>query len=137
MKIFRGILTLTLSIILLTTAAVPAIAAPPTSLTVKLLNPLPTNLAVGQSYTVSIQVESKQPFTTASLQNAVEFPAYLSDTSDVAQSATSAVLHLTLTGRRSTTALPGGATSATLYVGVRYKGGQLNVTPFAYTVAVH
>jgi hypothetical protein len=137
MKIVRGLLTLILSVILLVPAALPAIAAPPSSLTVKLLNPLPTNLAVGQSYTVSIQVESNQPFTTASLQNAVEFPAYLSDTSDVAQSATSAILHLTLTGRRSTAGLPGGSTSATLHVGVRNKGGQLSVTSFPYTVAVH
>ena len=140
MKIFRGILTLLLSLILLVPAALPAIAAPPVTggdATVTLLNPLPTNLAVGQSYIVNILVKSNEAFTSATAQNAVEFPAYLSDSRDNASHTTSAVLHVTLTGRRSTTGLPGGSTSATLYIGVRHQNGQLNVTPFAYTVAVH
>lgn len=140
MKIIRGILTLILPLVLIMPVASLAIAAPPVTggdATVTLLNPLPTDLAVGQSYTVNILVESSEAFTSVTAQNAVEFPAYLSDSRDSASHATSAVLHVTLTGRRSTAALPGGSTSATLYVGVRHQGGQLNVTSFPYTVAAH
>jgi len=140
MKTLRGMFTLILSLVLLVPAALPAIAAPPITggdATVTLLTPLPTDLAVGQSYTVNILVESNEAFTSATAQNAVQFPAYLSDSRNSASHTTSAVLHVTLTGRRSTAGLPGGSTSATLYIGVRHQGGQLNVTPFAYTVAAH
>jgi len=140
MKILRGILILVLPLILLAPVASLAIAAPPVTggdATITLLNPLPTDLAVGQSYTVNILVESNEAFTSATAQNAVQFPAYVADSRDSASHTTSAVLHVTLTGRRSTAELPGGSTSATLYVGVRHQGGQLNVTPFSYTVAVH
>ena len=140
MKIFRGILTLVLPIILLASAAWPVIAAPPITggdATVTLLNPLPTNLAVGESYTVNILVESNEAFNSATAKNAAHFPAYLGDTSDNALHATSVILHITLTGKRSTNILPDGNTPATLYVGVRNKRGELSVTPFSYTVAVH
>src|SRR5437016_4412131 len=95
MKIFRGILILVLPVILLASAAWPAVAAPPVTggaATVTLLNALPTDLAVGQSYTVNLLVESSEPFTSATAQDAVHFPAYLSDTRDNALHATSAVL---------------------------------------------
>ena len=140
MKIFRGILTLVLPIILLAVAAWPVVAAPPVTggdATVTLLNPLPTDLALGQSYTVNVLVESNEAFTSAVARNDVHFPAYLSDSSDNAQHTTSAVVHVTLTGRRATGVLPNGNTSATLYIGVRHKGGRLSVTAFPYTVAMH
>lgn len=140
MKIFRGILILVLPLILLAPVASLAIAAPPVTggnATVTLLNPLPTDLAIGQSYIVNILVESDEAFTSAVARNDVHFPAYLADSSDNAQHTTSAVVHVTLTGRRSTGDLPNGKTPATLYIGVRTKGGNLSVTSFPYTVAVH
>ncbi len=112
----------------------PATAA---TATITLLNAPPTDLAAGESYTVDIQVVSDAPFHLAIALGDAEFPAYLLSSVDVAQNATSAVLHLTFTGNRSTAELPGGVTAAGIAVGIIYAGGERISQRFDFTVAVH
>ena len=112
----------------------PATAA---TATITLLNAPPTDLAVGESYTVDIQVVSDEPFHLAIALGDAEFPAYLLSSVDVAQNATLAVLHLTFTGNRSTAELPGGVTAAGIAVGIFYAGGEQISQRFDFAVAVH
>ncbi len=116
-----------------------ALAAPPPpgAAAITLLNDLPTQLAVGESYVVDVLVESDQPVVMAITLGDAEFPGYLHDRGDTVQRATSAVLHLTLIGARSTADLPGGVTAAGVAVGVRFKGGQLVAQRFPFSVAIN
>jgi hypothetical protein len=137
--------TIKLTAIILTIAVLGLMPVLPTAaasseqpnVTITLLNEPPSSLAIGESYTADILVESDMPFTMAIAQPDVQFPAYLQDNGDVTGSNTSAVLHVTFTGRRDTSGLPGGATPAAAVAGVRFQGGQVVSQSFDFSVAVH
>ena len=134
LKMLTGIF---ISVLLFLALPLALAASSPEPATIILLNDPPACLSVGESYTLDIRVESEQPFTLALVQPDIQFPAYVhGNGGDRAQSATSAVLHLTLTGFRSTATLPGGATPVTAVVAVRFKGGQIVVERFPFNVAV-
>ncbi|MCI0395990.1 MAG: hypothetical protein L0332_08555 [Chloroflexi bacterium] len=135
MKRFLVALSVVLLALLLVSSTRPAKAASPT---ITLLTPLPTTLAVGESYTIDILIESDEPF-----QNAISLPdAFFPGRGvhfhggDVATNATSAVLHMTVTGKNSTADLPGGVAPLALHVGVRYAGGILFAERWDFNVTV-
>jgi hypothetical protein len=115
--------------------ATPALAASPT---ITLLNELPTELQVGESYTIDILVESDEPFTLAIALPDQYYPGrYIDYTgSDRANRASSAVLHLTMTGKAPTAELPDGVNPAAVVVGVRYKGTLVSER-FDFDIAVY
>ncbi len=136
-------LALVIAIAVLAVGALPALAAPPPppptlTFTATLLDPLPTDLVVGESYTVRILVESDQPFVLALVLNAPDFPAYLATHGgSTALNTNSAVLQMTFIGRRSTASLPGGVTPSVLSVAGRFQGGAVILHQFPFDVAVH
>jgi len=127
-------------------ASATAASAP----TVTLLNELPTHLAVGESYTVDIQVTSDEPFILALAMHDSYYPGrgVFFNTSDRAHRATYALLHMTVTGKNSTADLeavtdwpgtedwPVGVAPLAIVVGVRYQGGEICVQRFDFAVTV-
>ena len=104
-----------LIMLLLLVFALPATAAAKTApITIELLNPPRKGLlklAVGQSYTFDIEVTSDEPFILAMALGDEYYPGrgIFYNGSDIAQHATSALLHLTVTGKEPTDFLPEGA----------------------------
>lgn len=136
----RRMVSLVMALVVVSVAFPVAAASPGrrTSTSITLLNAPPTALAVGETYTLEILVQSAKPFSLAAVQPDIEYPAYVHGSGgDRKQNSTSAVLRLTLTGVRPTAGLPGGATPVTAVVGVRYPNGQLLVERFAFDVTVY
>ena len=124
-------LTFVLIAVLLIGATAPAVAATPT---IVLTNPPANDIVVvnvGQSYTFDIAITSDEPFVLAIALGDEYYPGrgIFFNGNDTAQQATSATLHLTLTGKESTAGLlpaegwPAGIAPASVVVGVRYAGG--------------
>ena len=136
MNISRRLLSIAfISVILL--SVFPSTVAAGNPPTVTLLNPLPAELAVGETYMLDIRVESDQPFTLTTAQIAPQFPAYVhGNGGDRAQQASTAVLHVPLIGVRPTAKLPGGADAIRLVVATRYGGGLVIVNEFNFSVVV-
>ena len=112
--------------------------------TVTLLNPPADGvlvLAVGESYTFDIQVESDTPFLSAIALTDQYYPGrgvFFSGTDRIG-SGTSGTLHLTITGKQpSATAqnVVDGLLPVGIVVGVRYQGGYAEQTRFDFTVIV-
>ena|SRR3990172_1494404 len=136
---------------LLTLTTSLAAAAPAT--TIELLNPPPDilNLAVGESYTMDIEVTSDEEFILALALTSAYYPGrgFFEYGNDQATHATSAVLHLTIEGKDSTASLPAvydwpspginwpaGVAPISAVVGVRYKNNQVITKQFNFAVAV-
>ena len=131
-----------------------AVAAPPggdaPSVTFTLLDPLPETLAVGETVTIGVHVESSEPFVMAIALSDAYYPGrgVRFDGSSAVTGATSADLFLTLTGRHSTAELaavqdwPGdedwdaGAAPLAVRVGVRVPGGGVVSTSYLFAVTV-
>jgi hypothetical protein len=153
MKKLLIVLSAMLIVVLLAgTLAVPAKAAP--VVTITLLNPPPggvLELAIGESYTFDILVTSDTPFTLAAALTNSFYPGrgVFWHGGDHASQATSAVLHLTVTGKSPTTDLlavcdwptagtcyPSGTAPLAIVAGVRYKGGVTVSQTFTFAVKV-
>ncbi len=140
-----GVIALVLALVI---GASVATATP--TVTFTLLNAPPTHLAVGETYTIDIQVTSDTPFIWAVAMPTSYYPGrgIFFHGSDRASQGTSAVLHLTVTGKNSTADLPAvtdwpttedwpaGVAPAAVVVGVRFKNGETvsQWYPFAVTV---
>ncbi len=135
--------------ILLTCITASAATVP--TVTIRLLNDLPTELAVGQSYTIDILVTSDEPFILAMAMPDQYYPGrgIFFHGSDSVTHANEAVLHLTVTGKASTADLaavsdwptpgenwPAGVAPASVVVGVRFKHGQVVAERFNFAVKV-
>ena len=79
-------------------------------------------LGVGESYTFDIEVVSDQPFTNALALVNQFFPGrgIFYHGSDIAVRATTATLHLTVTGKEPTADFPNGMATASVNVAVRF-----------------
>jgi len=137
-------------------ATPPIQAAPPSppGLTITLLDPLPDGLlelAVGESYTFQVEVVSDEPFLWAVAMTDEYYPgrALYWHGQDRAVHDTSALLSLTMTGKKPTADLPAvcdwpepgdcwpeGMAPASIVVGVRFQGGGVAVEQFAFAVLV-
>ena len=147
MKRFAAIGILVLAIVLVFGIAPASAASAPT---VTLLNELPTHLAVGESYTVDIQVTSDEPFIYAMAMHDSYYPGrgVFFTTSDRAHWTTSAILHMTITGKDSTADLAAvtgwpetenwqaGVAPLGIVVGARYQGGEVFVQRYYFAVTV-
>jgi hypothetical protein len=122
---------LVLIAVLLIGSPVSAYAATPT---IAVTNPPPNDIVVvnvGQAYTFDIAITSDEPFVLAIALGDEYYPGrgIFFNGNDTAHQATSATLHLTLTGKESTADLPpaegwpAGVAPASVVVGVRYAGG--------------
>lgn len=148
MKAVRHILFTALVLVLLVSITAPAAASP--GVTIQLLNDLPHQLAVGESYTIDILVTSDEPFILAMAMVDAYYPGRGVYTAgpDHASRTTEAVLHQTVKGKKSTTSLaavtdwpttedwPAGVAPLALVVGVRYAGGVVVSEQFAWAVLV-
>jgi hypothetical protein len=142
----------TAAVLLMCAVSSQATAAP--AATIALLNPPPSDpleLAVGESYTFDVEITSDEPFVVAAAMPDQYYPGrgIYWHGSDRAAQATSAVLHLTVTGKRSTADLPAvcdwpepgdcwpeGVAPIAIAAGVRYKGGQVVAQRFSFAVVV-
>lgn len=92
---------------------------------VTFLNPPPDGLLeleVGESYTFEVLVEGDRPFISALLLADQYYPGrgIFFAGNDIATRQESALLTITVTGKNSTSSLPGGVAPAAVVVGVRY-----------------
>lgn len=92
-------------------------------------------LAVGETYTFNIVVESAVPFVSAAAMPSSYFPGrgVFWAQPDHAQGGTSANLAVTMTGKNSTN---GEALPVYLYVAVRYQGGVVEYVEYHFNVIV-
>lgn len=152
MKKLVIVLSVIIVAMLMGTPAVPAEADP--SFTIELLNPPKKGLmelAVGETYTFDIEITSYEPFVLAIAMTDAYYPGrdVFWHGSDRAIQDTSAMLHLTMTGKSSTDDLtavcdwpepadcwPEGVAPVSIVVGVHYKGGLVvsEIFPFAVIV---
>jgi hypothetical protein len=119
---------------LITLVALLALLAPvtatakPAPLNIELLNPPKKGvleLGVGESYTFDIEVTSEEPFLQAIVLGDQYYPGrgVFFHGNDTAHQTTSALLHLTITGKEPTDFLPEGVAPVAVVAGVRFKGG--------------
>ena len=148
MKTALGKISIVALAIVLACAASLAIAQP--VVTFKLLTRLPTQLAVGESYTIQVRVTSHEPFLIAMAMSDEYYPGrgIFFAGIDMVTQATEAILRLEVTGKNSTADLPAvqdwpttedwpaGVAPASVVVGVRYEGGQVVSQRFNFVVEV-
>ena len=124
----------------------------PPGVDVTVLTPLPTELDVGETYTIQIQVESERPFDQAAAMKDAYYPGrgVFLTTGRRAHNSTSAILTAKVTGKNSTADLESvcgwplpdsectsaGAAPLAVAVGVRYSGGELYWAYFPFEVVV-
>ena len=130
--------------------AAPAPATTTPTVTFTLLTPLPTELAVGETATIGVRVESSEPFVMAIALSDAYYPGrgVLFDGSAAQPRATSADLYLTITGREPTADLAAvtdwpadedwaaGAAPLAVRVGARFPGGGIVGMTYLFGVTV-
>jgi hypothetical protein len=115
-------------------------AAPTPNTTFTLLQGLPSTMNIGDTYTVIVQVDSDQEFTSAQALPSFQFAGkgvVAAQGGDRAGRGTSATLEITFKAKNSTAAFPGGG-AAPVYVviGVRYPGGYVATQEYLFNAAV-
>jgi hypothetical protein len=152
-KLLVTISVAAVALLLAFTCADQATAA--STVKIKLLNPphknKPFELAVGESYTFDILLTSDEPFTVAMAMPDAYYPGrgVFWHGRDGENQNTSALLHLTMTGRNSTADLPAvcdwpepgdcwpeGVAPVAIAVGARFAGGQVYGEQFPFAVVV-
>jgi hypothetical protein len=151
-KVLTAISVMVMAVLLMCVASQATAAPPPVS--IKLLNPPKKGLlelAVGESYTFDIEITSDEPFLLAIAMTDQYYPGrgVFWHGSDRASQATSALLHLTITGKKSTADLaavcdwpepgycwPEGVAPVSIVVGARYEGGLTFSERFPFAVVV-
>lgn len=134
MKRIISVLCLSVLMVSLLTAA-----APTPNVTFTLVEPLPSTMNVGDTYTVIVQVESDQEFISATALPSFQFPGkgvVAVQGGDRSGRSTSATLEVTFKAKGSTAKMPGGAAPVHVVVGVRYPGGYVVVEDYLFNVTV-
>jgi hypothetical protein len=115
-------------------------AAPTPNVTFTLVQGLPETMNVGDTYTVIVQVESDQEFTSVQAMPSFQFAGkgvVAVQGGDRAGRGTSATLEVTFKAKSSTAAFPGGGVAPVyVVVGVRYPGGYVATQEYLFEVAV-
>jgi hypothetical protein len=106
--------------------------------TFTLLNDLPTNMVVGETYTIHIGVVSDEPFIWARALGDDYYPGRgaVIHGGDMVHSGTSGELSLTVIARGSTAGFPGGCDPMAVVVGARYQGGEIHSERFDFCVTI-
>ena len=104
----------------------------------KLVSDLPSVMQVGESYSVVIEVDSKQPFIWAMALPDLQFPGkgVVAQGGDHAAGGTTATLEVTFTAKSSTAEMPGGVAPVAVVAGVHYANGYVVPERFDFTVTV-
>ncbi|MFH0938502.1 MAG: hypothetical protein V1899_04370 [Planctomycetota bacterium] len=133
-KLTQTTLLIALSIVLAASLSAANVPTPK----FKLVSNLPSVMQVGDSYTVVIEVESKQPFIWAMALPDLQFPGkgVIAQGGDNAAGGTSATLEVTFTAKSSTAEMPGGVAPVAVVAGVRYANGYVVPERFDFTVTV-
>ncbi len=115
-------------------------AAPLPVTTFELVSGLPEIMNVGETYTVVVQVESDQQFSSILALPSFMFPGkgvVAVQGGDRAGSGTSATLEVTFKAKSSTANFPGGGVAPVhVVIGVRYGGGYVAVQDYLFNVTV-
>jgi hypothetical protein len=114
-------------------------AAPLPDPTLRLVEGLPSTMNVGDTHTVVVQVDSDQPFISATALPSFQFPGkgvVAVQGGDRAGSGRSAVLEVTFKAKSPTTKMPNGIAPVHVVVGVRYGGGYVVVQDYVFNVTV-
>src|SRR6185503_8396841 len=115
-------------------------AAPLPVTTFELVSGLPEIMNVGETYTVVVQVESDQQFSSILALPSFMFPGkgvVAVQGGDRAGSGTSATLEITFKAKSSTANFPdGGVAPVHVVIGVRYSGGYVAVHDYLFNVTV-
>lgn len=148
-----AILGLVAAVVLLAGAVAPPAAAEP-PVRVRLLNPPPggmLTLAVGESYTFEIEISTREPFILAGAMTDAYYPGrgVIWHGGDRAHHDTYALLHLTVTGKKSTAGLAAvcgwpeagdcwdeGVAPLAIVAGPKFKYGLVYPETFAFGVVV-
>ena len=134
MKRFFLILIISILMMGLFTAAMPV---PNTTFT--LVQDLPATMKVGETYTVIVQVNSDQQFTSAQALPSFQYAgkgAVAVRGGSRAGSGTSATLAITFKAKSSTARMSGGVAPVYVVVGVRYRGGYVAVQKYLFNVKI-
>ena len=134
MKRFFSVLAVSILMVGLFTAAAPI---PNTTFT--LVRGLPETMTVGETYTVTVQVESDQQFISAQALPSFQYPGkgvVAVQGGSRAGSGTSATLSITYLAKSSTERMENGVAPVHFVVGVRYGGGYVAVRDYVFNVAV-
>ena len=135
MKKFLSMLALSILIVTSLTAAAPT---PNTTFT--LIQGLPSTMNVGDTYTVIVQVDSDQEFTSVQALPSFQFAGkgvVAVQGGDRAGRGTSVTLEITFKAKNSTAAFPGGGVAPVyVVVGVRYPGGYVAAQEYLFNVTV-
>lgn len=136
-RIFPKI-TLVLVIVLASSLITAAAPLPVTTFT--LVQGLPSTMNVGETYTVVVQVESDQQFSSIQAMPSFMFPGkgvIAVQGGDHEGSGTSATLEVTFKAKSSTANFPGGGVAPVhVVLGVRYGGGYVAVQDYLFNVTV-
>lgn len=100
---------------------------------------LPATMQVGDTYTVTVQVQSDQRFISAQAMPDFQYAGkgvVAVQGGDRAGQGTSATLNVTFKAKSSTARMPGGSVPVSVVVGVRYGGGTVVVKQFDFNVTV-
>jgi hypothetical protein len=132
--------------------AAPSVPGFPDGVKVTFLTLLPTELDVGETYTIRVQVESDKPFAQAIIGKDAYYPGrgVFLTTGRRAHDDTSAVLTAEITGKSSTadlasvcdwplpdsTCTPDGTAPLAIVVAVRYRGGEVYGQYYPFAVEV-
>jgi hypothetical protein len=114
-------------------------AAPVPNTTFTVLQGLPEEMNVGDVYTVVIQVESDQPFVSATAMPSFFYPGkgvVAVQGGDRAGSGTSALLSVTFKAKSATARMTDGVAPVHVVVGARYQGGYVVMQDFLFNVKV-
>lgn len=125
--------------VLLTGVLSAAAPVPNTTFTLVQGDNMPAVMNVGDTYTVVVQVDSDQQFTSAQAMPDFQYAGkgvVAVKGGDRVGSGTSATLEVTFKAKSSTAKMPGGVVPFSVVVGVRYGGGYVVVQQYDFTVQV-
>jgi hypothetical protein len=139
-EVKKILFTLTLALLMAVLSIQLASAAGPEKqlVTFKLLGGLPRTMQIGQSYTVTVQVDSSQEFISAQAMPDDQYPGKGVISNGVSHTAagTSATMIIVFTAKSSTRNLPGGTDQVAVVAGVRLPNGQIVTQRFDFSVVV-
>jgi hypothetical protein len=138
MKGMPSLIALIALLVLIVSVGSAAVSPPVTIELLNLSGEGLLKLAVDESYTFDIEVTASEPFILAMVLGDQYYPGqgvFLHGI-DAARRTTSALLHLTITGKESTDSLPDGVAPVAIVAGVRYQGGIVYSERFDFNVLV-
>lgn len=137
MKRVLSYVSLALMMVLMT--GVLTAAAPTPSVQYNLVQGLPSSMAIGETYTVIVEVVSDTPFLSVTALPSFEYPGrgvVAVRNGDRAGAETSATLELTFTAKTTTAKMLNNEAVVYVVIGTRFQGGYIDSTRYTFNVSV-